>query len=70
MVDELSISNAINSLINELINNHNNNQYNTAVAKISDNIFKNRGPNYIEFFIKNYINLKIMVIIKMKLYIY
>lgn len=52
LVDELSISNAINSLINELINNHNNNQYNTAVAKISDNIFKNRGPNYIEFFIK------------------
>ena len=58
IIDEISIDNAINGLINELINNHNNNHYNTAISKIGDNIFKNRGPNYIEFFIKKLNQLK------------
>ncbi|CAI5760450.1 unnamed protein product [Candida verbasci] len=50
-IDDLVLENAIATIINELANVQEN-TYDAATFKISDNLFKRRGPNYIKYFIK------------------
>ncbi|KAK6454328.1 mitochondrial processing peptidase [Scheffersomyces xylosifermentans] len=56
-IDDLSIENAIASIVNELANGESNSYY-AATSKISDNLFKRRGPDYIKFFLKKLNSLK------------
>lgn len=49
-IDEMSLENSIAAIVNELANAQESN-YDAATAKISDNLFKARGPNYIESFL-------------------
>lgn len=49
--DTVSIENAVAAIVNELANGESNN-YDSANCKISDNLFKGRGPNYGNLFLK------------------
>ena len=49
-VDAITIENSIASIVNELANGESNNYY-AATSKISDNLFKKRGPAYIKLFL-------------------
>ncbi|KAK6463361.1 Metalloenzyme, LuxS/M16 peptidase-like protein [Scheffersomyces coipomensis] len=49
-IDGLSIENAVAAIVNELANGESN-SYDAAFSKISDNLFKRRGPNYIKYFL-------------------
>lgn len=49
--DTISIENAVAAIVNELANGESN-TYDAANSKISDNVFKRRGPNYVNFFLK------------------
>ncbi|KAK6203563.1 Metalloenzyme, LuxS/M16 peptidase-like protein [Scheffersomyces amazonensis] len=50
VIDSLSIESAIASIVNELANGESN-SYDAAFCKISDNLFKRRGPNYVKHFL-------------------
>lgn len=50
-IDELSLENAIALIINGFANAEDNN-YDAASEKIIDNLFKQRGPEYITYFLK------------------
>ncbi|CUM65039.1 uncharacterized protein PRCAT00002658001 [Priceomyces carsonii] len=50
-IDPISLENTISVIVNELANAEANN-YDAAINKITDNLFKNRGPDYIPFFLK------------------
>ncbi|RCK65426.1 hypothetical protein Cantr_01093 [Candida viswanathii] len=50
-IDSVSIESAIATIVNELANSQDN-TYDAASFKISDNVFKRRGPNYLEYFIQ------------------
>ncbi|EMG47579.1 hypothetical protein SBY92_004727 [Candida maltosa Xu316] len=50
-IDTISIENAIATIVNELANSQESN-YDAASFKICDNVFKRRGPMYLEYFIK------------------
>ncbi|KAI5965044.1 hypothetical protein KGF57_000837 [Candida theae] len=49
-IDALSLENAVAAIVNELANAQES-SYDSASAKICDNLFKARGPNYIESFL-------------------
>lgn len=49
-IDTISIENAIAAIVNELANGEDN-SYDAANSKISDNIFKRRGPQYVTYFL-------------------
>lgn len=49
-IDALSLENAIAAIVNEIANAQES-SYDSASAKISDNLFKARGPNYIELYL-------------------
>lgn len=55
VIDQISIENAIAAIVNQLANSESNN-YEAANSKISDNVFKKRGPNYVKKFLSE-INL-------------
>ncbi|EGW29905.1 uncharacterized protein SPAPADRAFT_57410 [Spathaspora passalidarum NRRL Y-27907] len=50
-IDDISIENCIAVIVNECANSQENN-YEAANFKITDNVFKRRGPNYYELFLK------------------
>ncbi|KAI5949350.1 hypothetical protein KGF54_005585 [Candida jiufengensis] len=50
-IDDLVIESAVAAIINEITNNQESN-YESASNKIIDNVFKRRGPNFIENYIK------------------
>ncbi|CAL1201671.1 unnamed protein product [Candida parapsilosis] len=49
-IDALSLENAVASIVNELANAQES-SYDSASAKIVDNLFKARGPNYLESYL-------------------
>lgn len=49
-IDQISIENSIAAIVNELANSEAN-AYDAAINKITDNIFKKRGPNYVSEFL-------------------
>lgn len=49
-IDDVSIENAIAAIINELANGEDN-SYDAATCRISDNIFKRRGPQYTKLYL-------------------
>jgi Zn-dependent M16 (insulinase) family peptidase len=50
-IDEISIENSISAIVNGLANAEDNSS-DAANGKISDNLFKRRGPNYTKSFLK------------------
>lgn len=50
VIDTMSIENAIAAIVNDLANGEDN-SYDAANSKISDNIFKRRGPQYVKYFL-------------------
>lgn len=50
IIDDVSIENSIATIVNELANSQDN-TYDAASFKISDNVFKRRGPKYQEYFL-------------------
>ncbi|KAM9897542.1 hypothetical protein OXX69_010229 [Metschnikowia pulcherrima] len=49
-IDEISLENSIAAIVNELANAESN-SYDAAVNKITDNVFKKRGSNYVSQFL-------------------
>ncbi|KAI3406611.2 hypothetical protein KGF56_000744 [Candida oxycetoniae] len=50
-VDALSLESAVSSIVNEIANSQESN-YEAASFKIGDNVFKRRGPQYVESYFK------------------
>ncbi|KAI5959901.1 uncharacterized protein KGF55_005133 [Candida pseudojiufengensis] len=50
-IDSIALESCIATIINEIANNQESN-YESATSKISDNLFKLRGPNFIENYLR------------------
>lgn len=49
-IDRISLENSVAAIVNELANNESN-TYDAAINAITDNLFKNRGPDYVKNFL-------------------
>lgn len=50
-IDAVSIENSVAAIVNELANNESN-AYDASTTKITDDLFKKRGPGYLQHFLK------------------